>query len=126
MGERVWDKFLTEEDKAVFAASGYGTRGGFGRPPAVLVIDVSYNFCGDRPEPILESIKRWPNSCGERAWIGVAAIRRLICTGPSFRRARSSLGPPPGARQFAGGAAALQPAVLKMMTGSGRKGRRWE
>ena len=78
MTERVWDKFLTEEDKAVFAASGYGARGGFGKRPAILVIDVSYNFCGDRPEPILESIKRWPNSCGERAWAGVAAICKLI------------------------------------------------
>ena len=78
MTERIWDKFLTEEDKAVFAASGYGAPGGFGKRPAILVIDVSYNFCGDRPEPILESIKRWPNSCGDRAWLGVAAIRRLI------------------------------------------------
>ena len=78
MSERVWDKFLTEEDKAVFAASGYGARGGFGKRPAILVIDVSYNFCGDRPEPILKSIKRWPNSCGERAWAGVAAICKLI------------------------------------------------
>jgi nicotinamidase-related amidase len=78
MSERVWDKFLTEEDKAVFATSGYGTRGGFGERPALLIIDVSYNFCGDRPEPILESIKRWPNSCGARAWDGVAAIRKLV------------------------------------------------
>jgi maleamate amidohydrolase len=78
MTERIWDKFLTEEDKAVFAASGYGAPGGFGKRPAILVIDVSYNFCGDRPEPILESIKRWPNSCGDRAWLGVAAIRGLI------------------------------------------------
>ena len=78
MTERIWDKFLTAEDKAVFAASGYGAPGGFGKRPAILVIDVSYNFCGDRPEPILESIKRWPNSCGDRAWLGVAAIRRLI------------------------------------------------
>ena len=51
MTERIWDKFLTEEDKAVFAASGYGAPGGFGKRPAILVIDVSYNFCGDRPEP---------------------------------------------------------------------------
>ena len=78
MTERIWDKFLTEEDKAVLAASGSGAPGGFGKRPAILVIDVSYNFCGDRPEPILESIKRWPNSCGDRAWLGVAAIRRLI------------------------------------------------
>ena len=44
MTERIWDKFLTEEDKAVFAASGYGAPGGFGKRPAILVIDVSIIF----------------------------------------------------------------------------------
>jgi len=44
----------------------------------VLVVDVNYDFCGDRPEPILESIKRWRNSCGAEAWDGVAAIKRLL------------------------------------------------
>jgi nicotinamidase-related amidase len=78
MTEPVWNKFLTERDKAVFASAGYGARAGFGKRPALLVIDVNYNFCGDKPEPILESIKRWPNSCGEDAWIGLAAIKRLI------------------------------------------------
>ncbi len=54
----IWDKFLTERDKQVFEVSGYGARAGFGKRPALLVIDVNYNFCGDRREPILESIKR--------------------------------------------------------------------
>ena len=27
MSERIWDKFLTDEDKAVFATSGYGAQG---------------------------------------------------------------------------------------------------
>ena len=31
MTEYVWDKFLTERDKAVFAAGGFGARAGFGR-----------------------------------------------------------------------------------------------
>ena len=31
MSEPVWNKFLTERDRAVFDASGYGTRGGFGK-----------------------------------------------------------------------------------------------
>jgi nicotinamidase-related amidase len=74
----IWDRFLTERDRQVFAASGYGARQGFGKRPALLVVDVNYFFCGDRPEPILESIKRWRNSCGEEAWKGVAAIRRLL------------------------------------------------
>src|ERR671929_1693494 len=78
MTERVWDKFLTERDRQVFAAAGYATPQGFGKRPAVLVVDVNYAFCGDRPEPILESIKRWRNSCGAEAWDGVKAIKRLL------------------------------------------------
>jgi hypothetical protein len=31
MSEPVWNKFLTERDKAVFDASGYGAWGGFGK-----------------------------------------------------------------------------------------------
>jgi maleamate amidohydrolase len=77
MEERIWDRFLTERDKQVFAASGYGTRGGFGKRPALLVIDVSWGFAGDKPEPILESIKRWSNSCGAESWDAIAAIKQL-------------------------------------------------
>ena len=73
-----WDNILTQRDKEVFALSGYGKRAGFGQRPAILVIDVNYNFVGDRPEPILESIKRWRFSCGERGWKGVAATRRIL------------------------------------------------
>jgi maleamate amidohydrolase len=78
MAEPIWNRFLTERDKQVFAAAGYGARAGFGNRPALLVIDVNYNFCGDRAEPILESIKRWRNACGAEAWDGVARIRELI------------------------------------------------
>ena len=42
-----WDDTLTERDKQVFALSGYGKRAGFGQRPAVLVIDVNYNFVGE-------------------------------------------------------------------------------
>jgi maleamate amidohydrolase len=68
MSERIWDRFLTERDKAVFAAGGFGARAGFGKRPALLVIDFNWAFCGEQPEPILESIKRWRTSCGEEAW----------------------------------------------------------
>ena len=78
MSEPIWNKFLTERDKAVFGTSGYGARGGFGKRPALLIIDVNWAFCGDRPEPILESIKRWRNSCGEDAWTALPYIRSLI------------------------------------------------
>ncbi len=69
---------LSDEDRAAFAASGYGARGDLGSRPAVVVIDVNYAFCGHRREPLLESQKLWPNSCGERAWDSIPHIRRLI------------------------------------------------
>ena len=78
MAERIWDKFLTERDKAVFEASGYGVQGGFGERPALLVVDVNYNFTGDRPEPILDSIRRWPNSCGEEGWATIPTMQELL------------------------------------------------
>jgi nicotinamidase-related amidase len=81
MSEPIWNRFLTERDKQVFAASGYGARQGFGKRPALLIVDVNYDFCGDKPEPILESIKRWRNSCGEEAWESVSAIKRLLAAG---------------------------------------------
>jgi len=58
--------------------AGYGARMGFGKRPALLVIDVSWGFCGDRPEPILDSIKRWPNSCGAESWAAIAVIASLL------------------------------------------------
>jgi maleamate amidohydrolase len=78
MSEPIWNKFLTERDKAVFKSSGYGARGGFGKRPALLIIDVNYAFCDERPMPILESIKRWRNSCGEDAWVAMPYLKALI------------------------------------------------
>jgi maleamate amidohydrolase len=73
-----WDDVFTERDKAVFAKSGYGKKGGFGQRPAILVIDMNYNFVGDKPEPILKSIERFRNSCGEEGWESVHRIRELL------------------------------------------------
>lgn len=75
---KTWDRFLTERDQRVLAASGYGASMGFGDRPALLIVDVSYNFCGDHPEPILDSIKHWRNSCGEDAWKAIGVVRTLI------------------------------------------------
>ena len=74
----VWDDILSERDREVYANSGYGQRGGGGQNPALLVIDVTYDFVGDMAEPILESIKKFPNSCGEVGWEGMRHIRDLL------------------------------------------------
>lgn len=78
MSERIWDQFLTERDKEVFRASGYGARAGFGKRPAFVIVDVNYAFVGDRREPILESIKRWRNSCGEDGFVAVDVIAAVL------------------------------------------------
>src|ERR1044072_3353339 len=83
MSEPIWNQFLTERDKAVFGTSGYGARGGFGKRPALLIIDVNYAFCDERPTPILESIKRWRNSCGEDAWVAMPYLKALIDKAPA-------------------------------------------
>jgi maleamate amidohydrolase len=77
---RVWEKFLTDRDREVFGVSGYGARAGFGKRPALLVVDVNWAFCGDKNESILESIKKWRNSCGEDAWAALEFLRPLILT----------------------------------------------
>jgi len=76
--ERIWDKYLTERDKAVFAAGGFGALSDWGKRPALLVIDVNYAFCDEEPKPILESIKKWRTSCGEDAWEAIPVLQRLI------------------------------------------------
>ncbi len=73
-----WDQFLTDRDKAVFAKAGYGMRQGFGNSPAVLVVDATYAFVGDRSEPILLSVEGSRTACGEEGWRAVERIRTLL------------------------------------------------
>ncbi|HEY3918549.1 MAG TPA: isochorismatase family protein [Stellaceae bacterium] len=80
MAEPIWNKYLTARDKEFFALKGFGAKAGFGKRPALLIIDVNYAFCGDKREPIMESVKRWPTSCGEEAWDALPVLARVIET----------------------------------------------
>jgi nicotinamidase-related amidase len=74
----VWDRFLSDEDRAVFEASGWGAFLGIGERPALLVTDVIYGFTGHVDEPMLDSIATWPASCGPNAWAAIPHIQRLL------------------------------------------------
>lgn len=78
MTQRTWDQYLKEEDKAVFAASGFGALAEWGERPALIIVDVNHAFCDDKPMPILDSIKKWRTSCGTYAWDAMPVLQELI------------------------------------------------
>lgn len=75
---RYWEQFVKPEELEIYRRAGYGKTVGFGKKPALLVVDVEYDFAGDGPEPILESIAKYANSCGTAAWQAMPHIQRLI------------------------------------------------
>jgi nicotinamidase-related amidase len=53
-------------------------RKGAGVRPALLFIDLYRWAFGDEPEPLLESIKKWPGSCGLAGWNAIPHLQRLL------------------------------------------------
>lgn len=76
----IWDQFLTERDKEHLKVSGLDARPHlpFGRKPALLIIDDYYSVLGTTPEPILESVKTWPMSCGLEGWEAIYRTQELL------------------------------------------------
>ena len=77
MAERIWDKYLTDQDKA-HVAMGENKQVGFGESPALLLIDLYRWVFGDRPQSILEATKEWPASCGMAAWDAIPALQTVL------------------------------------------------
>jgi nicotinamidase-related amidase len=77
MSERVWDRFLTAQDKEHLAHS-RERKVGVGRRPAVLNIDLYRAVFGDENAPLLEGVKLWPSYCGPSGWEAVPHIQRLM------------------------------------------------
>lgn len=77
MTERVWDRYMTDQDRAHNAVH-EARRVGFGDKPALLLIDLYRWVFGDRPEPLLDAVKTWPGSCGLAGWNALPDIQRLL------------------------------------------------
>jgi nicotinamidase-related amidase len=79
---RVWDPFLTERDRMHLEAIGWLTRPAFGlgSRPAVIVVDDYYSSTGTKREPLLESIKTWPSSCGAEGWDAIDSTVDLLAS----------------------------------------------
>lgn len=78
----VWDQFLTERDKRHLEANaktlGGRRRVGFGKSPALLLVDNSKSALGDERLPLEESIKKYPASMGLEGWAAVDQQERLL------------------------------------------------
>lgn len=81
---RVWDAYLTEQDRAHVAMKG-DQRLGFGQRPALLMIDLYRWVFGDEPEPLLEAVNRWPSSCGLAGWQALPHIQQLLAAARAAR-----------------------------------------
>ena len=77
MAERIWDRFLTDQDRARVAVQP-AVRKGAGTRPVLVLVDLYRWVFGDRPEPLAEAIKTWPGSCGLTAWESLPHIQRLL------------------------------------------------
>ena len=75
---RSWDSLIPADEVDVYRRAGYQRRHGLGTRPALLVVDVEYNFTGMPGVPLLPSIDAYRNSCGPLAWAAIPSIARLL------------------------------------------------
>lgn len=74
------ENFIPKDMLSLYREVGFGRRTGFGKKPAVLVVDMQYSTIGDVSEPVLQSIKKYPASSGELGWVAVPKIQVLLST----------------------------------------------
>lgn len=77
MTERVWDRFLSDRDRARNAIQP-AFRKGAGTRPVLLMVDLYRWAFGDERQPLLEAIEEWPGSCGEAGWDAIPHIQRVL------------------------------------------------
>lgn len=63
-----WDRFLTAQDQRLLRTWKKTVPDGAGEKPALLIIDAYYEALGLDREPLEESVRRWPMSCGLAGW----------------------------------------------------------
>lgn len=80
MTERVWERFLTEQDKENLRLRPSKPAPVVKRP-ALLLIDLYRWVFGDEPLPVNQAIKKWPGSCGLAAWNSIPYIQELLESG---------------------------------------------
>ena len=73
-----WENYLSERDRKHDEQWGKKALYGFGRKPALVLIDVYYSVLGLKREEIFESMKMWPSSTGLEGWAAVDKTAELL------------------------------------------------
>jgi maleamate amidohydrolase len=76
-----WEDIIDDEIRRINA--NYAERMGLGSRPALLCIDNYNAVFGDRPQPVLEAMARFPSSCGVAAWKAIEPTQRLMAAARS-------------------------------------------
>lgn len=77
--------YLDDVEREALYLGGYGGSSGLGTHPALLVVDVTYGFCGPPDRSLLEAVETHPLASGDTAWEAVPVIADLV---GAARRAR--------------------------------------
>ena len=78
-----WQGIVPEAEQAAYAKAGLGRPVGFGRKPALLIIDVQYRTVGTSPAPLLVAMDEFSTSCGNTGW---QAIPHIVAILACFRK----------------------------------------
>jgi nicotinamidase-related amidase len=68
-----WESYLNDQDRAVLARGRFGRRMGFGRNPAIVVIDAQNYMVGESGNDAA-----WPSSCGDVGRKALAEIASVV------------------------------------------------
>ena len=74
--QHVWEDVIDDEIRAI--AGNYASRRGLRDRPALVCVDNYNAVFGDKPEPVLEAMKRFPSSCGLAAWNAIEPTQKLM------------------------------------------------
>jgi maleamate amidohydrolase len=72
------ERYLDATEREALVTAGYGGHSGLGTCPALLVVDVTFGFCGPPRSTLLDAVKTHPLASGESAWRAVASVQELV------------------------------------------------
>jgi nicotinamidase-related amidase len=75
---RVWENFLSEQDKEHLRGARARPEFGFGSRPVLISVDNYRNAIGDERLPLSESVIKWPSSTGHAGWKALDNIALLF------------------------------------------------